>query len=243
MSNLYLRERTTAVIRALREATFQPLPTQEVALTKLRDVLPPEPVVVDVGANIGRWTTALLESFPAARVVMVEPQAELADGLKKMVAANHNLQLVSKALAAEKGERTFYVSLGDRHHSGSSLRPELTGVKLEERTVVTETLDDVLSSLDFPPVDFLKLDTQGSELDILSGASATIASAKLVQLEVSLVPYNEGAPVLADVIATMSDHGFYARDMFDLMYLAGTGNLVQVNVIFGREVRALDQLR
>lgn len=74
-------------------------------------------------------------------------------------------------------------------------------------------LDDVVDRehLDFP--DFLKLDTQGSELDILRGASRTLAQTSLVEVEVEFYPMYKGQPLFADVDAHLRSAGF------ELLYL------------------------
>ncbi len=74
-------------------------------------------------------------------------------------------------------------------------------------------LDDVVDRehLDFP--DFLKLDTQGSELEILRGASHTLAQTSLIEVEVEFYPMYEGQPLFADVDSLLRSAGF------ELLYL------------------------
>ena len=50
-------------------------------------------------------------------------------------------------------------------------------------------------------VDFIKLDTQGSELDILHGAGSLLDNCSGLQLEVMFSPLYEGQPLFADVDA------------------------------------------
>jgi FkbM family methyltransferase len=199
--------------------------------------------VLDIGANVGLWTKQFIDLFPQASVVMVEAQPELTSTLEALGSKHANVTAAHAVLAADASVRDFYVCLGDRHRSGSSLRPELTGAPLERRQVTTTTVDQLITSLDAPgPVDFLKIDTQGSELEILQGAERTLATVRFLQMEVSLMSYNEGAPLLAEVVAFMAERGFFAFDIFDLKYVPDTDDLMQFDCLFSRAVRSVSEV-
>ena len=65
---------------------------------------------------------------------------------------------------------------------------------------------------EFRRPDFLKLDTQGYELEVLKGAGETLLASQTVFLEASLIPVNVGCPLIANVVAFMTDHGFNLYD-------------------------------
>ena len=102
------------------------------------------------------------------------------------------------------------------------------------------TLDHVLSSRQriAQPI-FLKLDVQGGELECLRGGNGTLAQAEVVQLEVALLNYNEGAPQATEVISFMDAAGFTMFDIAGLVRPNGI-DLVQIDIIF---VRATSKLR
>lgn len=58
---------------------------------------------------------------------------------------------------------------------------------------------------------------------MLKGASAALVSASFVLLEVSLVPYNQGSPLLAEVVGWMDAKGWRVHDVFDLTRHADGG--------------------
>jgi FkbM family methyltransferase len=81
----------------------------------------------------------------------------------------------------------------------------------ERRTVQTVTLDEIFQDgvLPAPPPDFLSLDTQGTELEILSGAERTLAAHVLgVVMEVEFAPLYLGQPLFGEVAAFMAGRGF-----------------------------------
>ncbi len=75
------------------------------------------------------------------------------------------------------------------------------------------TLDSLFESKD--DFDLIKLDTQGSELDIISGGIRLCSKAKGILLEVSLTQYNENAPLYDEVIKFMDNFGFKKAEILD----------------------------
>src|SRR5688572_10177302 len=61
--------------------------------------------------------------------------------------------------------------------------------------------------------DFIKLDTQGSELDILRGGEKTLACAVGVEIEVEFLPMYRGQPLFAEVDTFLRDSGFELHDI------------------------------
>ncbi len=117
-----------------------------------------------------------------------------------------------------------------------------------ERTVTLEAvrLDDVVVKDKLSAPDFLKLDTQGSELDILRGSSRTLAETSLVEVEVEFYPMYKGQPLFADVDAFLRSHNF------ELLYLnrcfqqrkkfykgLSRGQLIFGDVLYGRSTAKL----
>ena len=76
---------------------------------------------------------------------------------------------------------------------------------VEERT--TYTLDELYDGYT-ATFDLIKIDTQGSEIDILNGGSHMIKNTTAIILEVSHVEYNEKAPLVDDVVEYMNSIGF-----------------------------------
>lgn len=56
--------------------------------------------------------------------------------------------------------------------------------------------------------DFIKMDTQGAEVDIMKGGSVALEHAKMALIEVPIMPYNTGAPNFNDYISAMYSYGF-----------------------------------
>ena len=81
---------------------------------------------------------------------------------------------------------------------------------------------------------------QGSELDILERGQTALAAAEVVQLEVALLQYNEGAPLAHKVIEFMVSKGFLFFDIGGFVRPKPL-NLVQMDVLFVKKDSNLRQ--
>jgi FkbM family methyltransferase len=85
--------------------------------------------------------------------------------------------------------------------TGSSVLAELTNVPREKIYLDMITLDQIAANhTELGQNILLKLDVQGYELEVLKGAEKVLQSTELVCMEVSLLNYNSGAPLMPEVI-------------------------------------------
>jgi hypothetical protein len=92
----------------------------------------------------------------------------------------------SHALAGQNGKATLFVTKG-RYTAFNSLRPPTLSVPTQEVEVSTIRLDDYLRSLCLDSVDFIKIDAEGAELEILQGAKNLLMTehSPVMMIEVS----------------------------------------------------------
>jgi hypothetical protein len=138
-----------------------------------------------------------------------------------------NGKAVTALLGAENGRPIDFWVMG----TGSSVYSENTDAPRTLRPLIMRTLDSVMAecnSISAPL--FIKIDAQGSELDILKGGEQTLLATELVQLEISLMQYNAGAPTAYEVFGFMDARGF---SIFEISGVGRkSGNLVQLDVVF-----------
>ena len=121
-------------------------------------------IAVDVGANVGDWSRALSEMFDD--VIAIEPDERASEHIDTTT----NVRLVRAAASSKNGISTLYMRPSAEQNSllvqhpigagGCSLAPVII-----EREVATVSLDGVCPR----GADFVKIDTEGNEVDILSG--------------------------------------------------------------------------
>jgi FkbM family methyltransferase len=146
-----------------------------------RRLVPRGATVIDIGANIGAHTLPLAQCVgPSGRVVAVEPtryaferlQENLAlnPGLGKSVTLLQAMLMSSKeAPLAEAIEASWPLEATDAAH------PEHLGVRKPTTGAIVATLDEQVRRLGLARVDFLKLDVDGYEVEVLRGARDTLS--------------------------------------------------------------------
>src|ERR1035438_4119926 len=104
------------------------------------------------------------------------------------------------------------------------------------RDVDKVRIDDMFRGRRF---DFVKIDTQGAELDVLRGGQSVLRHADYILVEISLVEYNIGGARAEAVFSQLTAMGFQCSDVTDFHRLAGVenGNLLQMDFLFERRVK------
>ncbi len=153
---------------------------ESVVLSRIFDR--PDPVVIDVGANIGQFTNAVKLFYPGARIVAFEPDPDVFLDLQTNTARLGSIDVRNIALGARSGVQTFNRNV----LSGmSSFRPVEDPRRLRGTIeVVVEPLDEVIDESVSP--DLVKIDVEGYELETLQGATKTLRRTRFLLIELSL---------------------------------------------------------
>lgn len=204
-------------------------PSMPASLRVLRELGYCPAFVVDGGAFEGTWTALLRDVFPEARSLMIEPQAAKRAKLLAICRnAPQSTRFCGELLGPKDGLEVDFHEM----QTGSSVLSELSPWQRDTVRKTISTLDTVVAdNADWGQPDFIKLDVQGYELAVLEGATRALESAMFVLLEASFVPYNEGAPLAAEVIAFMDIHGFALMDVCSLVRRPN-GVLGQADLLF-----------
>jgi len=171
-------------------------------------------VVFDVGANIGEWSKRVLNRKPGIRLHSFEPVPATFAQLETALAGT-NASLHRFAFSEKAGEKTFFQFADQPQYSGMNSfyrRPEVEQrmhLQSTPVTIRTESLDGFLAREKVDQIDFLKIDTEGSELDVLRGAHEALAAGriKLIQFEYGGT-YRDAKITLEQVHALFAQHGY-----------------------------------
>lgn len=174
--------------------------------------------VVDVGASGGlspRWENIT----PHFLAILFEPDQKAYEGLTAQPGKNYII--LNSALADTCGEAEFYSC---RSQGASSVRlpnypvlekfPEAGRYEITAQTKIkTDTLQSLLEKNGIADIDFIKVDTQGSELDILKGAGKLLEDVIGLEVEVEFIPIYMEQPLFCEVNGFITDFGFQLYDM------------------------------
>jgi FkbM family methyltransferase len=134
-------------------------------------------VVIDAGANVGRWLEAFCRMAKSqGRMYAFEPQPGAAAKIRERKL--DNCEVIQKALGEQTGRRTFYTS-SETDTMGSLYERQDTfvrGREYLETEVEVMTLDDFVEQRKIDRINFMKVDMEGGELEALRGASECMRS-------------------------------------------------------------------
>jgi FkbM family methyltransferase len=191
--------------------------------THLRALLPMLGVdcVIDVGAHWGEFGLRLRDAGYRGRIVSFEPVASNVERLTVVAAADPDWQVHHLALGRSRGELTLNVTSNTQFSSfrqpNAETPVEMPGAAIVGSEVVAvERLDDVIAGC-LPRPDsrvFLKLDTQGWDLEVIAGGPSSLARMVGLQSEISVRPIYEGSPGYLEALALMQDMGFELTGLF-----------------------------
>ena len=160
------------------ETTYQRL-QREYALHRVKNFH----TAIDIGGNIGFWSRDFCERFE--NVIIFEPEASNIECLEANLSGKENYTLHKVGLGLKDETKTFYKSL-TTSGGHSFFRDQIFEEQVEESFLEIKKLDDY----NFTNVGLIKIDTQGSEYDILMGGQQTLTNNNCV-LNIEIEHKNE----------------------------------------------------
>lgn len=158
-------------------------------------------VVVDVGAYVGGFT--IFAASKARHVIAIEPSSVLYDALRYNTERFDNVSILEKA--AWKGKERLELQCSLSPDENSIFQPDrgASGVKIE---VEADTVSNLVKDSGFERIDFLKLEAEGAEPEILEGALADSLVPRKIAVDVN--PEREDRAVDNVIINLLEEHDF-----------------------------------
>ena len=179
--------------------------------------------VLDIGAHNGEWKALFQNIFPDSDILMIEANKDKEEILKKKG------KYIIEVLGSEDDKEVdYYKCMDDRIDTGNSIFLEQTNMEFQPEKRKTKRLCSVINSKE--KFDLIKLDVQGSELEIIEGGKEIIKNASFLLIELSVQNYNKGAPKYLEIVNKLIDYNFELIDIFDLNYRNDV--LIQFDAIF-----------
>ena len=197
------------------------------ATSVLVNLLEEPVVVVDVGC---RWGFADVWTALGDRCTIIgfDPDISECEALRQRYLARPNVRVEPVGLGRETGLATLYrtknpggYSLYPPSEDAVSNHPGLESGALADTTVVeVTTLDEWCAANACDHVDIVKIDTQGSELDILQGGGRILGSVRALEVEVEFNELYEGVPLFSDIDRFLREQGFVLWRLRNLAHYA-----------------------
>ena len=142
--------------------------------------------VIDIGSNIGEFALSLLEVNPNLRIICIEADPTVLAALRANMAAYPRVDIAALAVGSVSGRTIFYSSWRDA--DSSLVKPTNRSTEVE---VPVLRLDELLSHCGIEDVSLLKMDAEGSEPEVLSGAHKALARTSLVAIDAGPERYKQ----------------------------------------------------
>jgi FkbM family methyltransferase len=150
----------------------------------------------DVGANVGQTAREALDAFPDTNVFSFEPHPDTFKRLTEAI-ADSRLSAYQIAFSEQDGDVTLYeyASSGDGTQINSLVPdarfPTQFGYRAKERVACCATIDGFCEKQGIERIDVLKIDTEGSELFVIKGATRMLRERRITFI---LTEYNDLLP-------------------------------------------------
>lgn len=197
--------------------------------------------VIDVGAHEGEYAMRLRDGGYTGRIVSFEPVPRAFEELARKAADDPGWIVHELALGREESRTTMNAVPGTL----SSLRPptefgarryrrlqDPEPVEVEVRRL-DGMLDELIDGLD-DPRPYLKLDTQGFDLDVFAGAGDRVADFVAMQSELAMVEIYEGMPRFPDALAVYEAAGFQVAAMYPVSRQSKTARVLEFDCVMVR---------
>jgi len=197
-------------------------------------------VVLDVGANRGQYAQQLRRHGYDGRIVSFEPLAGPFQVLKDYAARTQNQECWHVALSSIGGSACINVSENLVSSSLLEVRDECvracpSSMRVGAEAVEICCLDSIRGRILQPSERVhLKLDTQGSEKDVLIGARETLGQVVSVEIEMSLVPLYEGQALLPEMFEFLQTRNYTCVWLERGFTDKASGHILQMDGLFLR---------
>lgn len=171
----------------------------------------PDRTFVDVGANIGYFSTLVAKHHPRANVVSIEPFPSIVEKLRSNVKRNalKNVRIVAAAASDVQGTLELFYAGSHNEGKTTSLRGKFQSAAL---AVPCKPLAELLTDREMASTRLIKIDVEGAESRVIKGLAPKLAALPK-DVEVAIEISADSAEDSTFVFDTFMAHGFHAYEL------------------------------
>ncbi|MGB5942539.1 MAG: FkbM family methyltransferase [Leeuwenhoekiella sp.] len=226
----------------IKPRRFTPLSSENYRTVKILETLNINKVL-DVGANEGQFAISLIDYGYTKGIVSFEPASLSHNVLREKAVKFDSWQIADRtALGDREGSIKLNISQDSQFNSIKKIRPNFTEQfkqsKVEGQEEVSITKLDSLKDKYYDDSEniFLKIDTQGFEKEILTGATDLLKKALAIKIEIPLhFIYNEVDWGIVEIFNFFDQNGFGCGSLSEISASKWSGLVQEVDGIFIRK--------
>jgi FkbM family methyltransferase len=196
-------------------------------------------LVLDVGANSGQYGKQLRKGGYKGKILSFEPITSVYNDLKNKADTDGNWDCIKTALG--NSTKDIAINISKNLASSSILEMESKhlddapeSVYISKEIVRQTTLDNIVLSQEIYKKSniYLKIDTQGYEMQVLTGAEQSFEYIKAIEVELSLVPLYHGQALLPEISDLLYSRGYVLYSINDVFVSKKNGQVLQIDGLF-----------
>lgn len=192
--------------------------------------------ILDLGSFIGEFGLTMRNNFKNSHILMVDALEENATYCKHIADRIGDAEFKQALVGAENKEVDFYLVDREKNPNlnltGSSVYKENNNFPFTSRKLQQTTIADLLKG-DENKYELVKLAVTGSEVDVLKGFGERINDVQAIVMKINLLDYNQGAPLIGEVLSEVEKLGFVLVDIIE-EHRMGSEHLFQIDGLFLR---------
>lgn len=191
----------------------------------------PNPTILEIGCHDGTNTLWFLDIFDSPRIFCFEPDPRAISRFRQNIGNRAEISLFEYAIGNKNGETTFYMSSGRESDvmpegwdcSGSIRKPKHhlkvhPWCKFEKKIIIeTKTLDKWCSEHGIDRIDFIWMDVQGAEIDVIRGGRNALRKTRYLYTEYSNKELYEGQISLKHLLKELVEFDVIVRYPDDIL--------------------------
>ncbi len=191
----------------------------------------PDPTILEIGCNDGSNTLWFLEVFDSPKIFCFEPDPRAASRFRQKIGERPEVSFYEYAIGNKDGEETFYMSGGQEteempegwDYSGSIRKPKNHMLvhpwcKFEKNIIIqTKTLDTWCTEQGIDRIDFIWMDVQGAEIDVIRGGRNALRKTRFLYTEYNNKELYEGQLSLKQLLKELAEFEVVVRYPDDIL--------------------------